>query len=139
MTDASEQLDRLQTALFASGDVVYDWDLIDDAITWVGRTDALFGGSLSVATGDAFSERVYTEDVASRAKAMAAHFATRDIFDCDYRVRGLGGDCFGIVLSRCPPENLALAAEKILSAVREQPFDTPSGPIHVTASAGGMP
>ena len=44
MVDSSEQLDRLQTALFASGDVVYDWDLIDDLITWVGRTEALFGG-----------------------------------------------------------------------------------------------
>jgi diguanylate cyclase (GGDEF)-like protein len=261
MVDASEQLDRLQTALFASGDVVYDWDLIDDSVTWVGRTDALFGGAINVATGDAFSERVYTEDIAARAKAMAAHFSTRDIFDCDYRVRGiggkltwvhdrgtayfiegrpvrmtgtlriitarkqreseleylanydqltghfnrprlkaalehalasssryaapgaflvigidklgpindayssatadaiilgvgqrldrclraadiigrLGGDCFGIVLSRCPPENIALAAEKILAAVREQPFDTPSGPIHVTVSIGGIP
>jgi PAS domain-containing protein len=91
MVDASEQLDRLQTALFASGDVVYDWDLIDDSVTWVGRTDALFGGAINVATGDAFSERVYTEDIAARAKAMAAHFSTRDIFDCDYRVRGIGG------------------------------------------------
>ena len=51
MADGTEQLDRLQTALFAAGDVVYDWDLIDDAITWVGRTDALFGGSIAVATG----------------------------------------------------------------------------------------
>ena len=260
MVDSSEQLDRLQTALFASGDVVYDWDLIDDSITWVGRTEALFGGTLSIATGDAFNERVYTEDVAARAKAMTAHFSTRESFDCDYRLRGiggtltwvhdrgtayfiegrparmigtlrvvtarkkreseleylanydqltghfnrprlkaaleyaltasaryaapgaylvvgidklgpvsdaygsaaadalilgvgqrldrclraadvigrLGGDCFGIVLSRCPPENIALAAEKILSAVREQPFDTPNGPIHVTASIGGI-
>ena len=91
MVDSSEQLDRLQTALFASGDVVYDWDLIDDSITWVGRTEALFGGDLSVATGDAFNERVYTEDVATRARAMTAHFSTRDSFDCDYRLRGVGG------------------------------------------------
>ena len=43
------------------------------------------------------------------------------------------------MLSRCPAERYALAADKILSAVREQPFDTPSGPIHVTASVGGIP
>ena len=91
MVDVSEQLDRLQTALLASGDVVYDWDLIDDTITWVGRTDALFGDAIQVPSGEAFNDRVYTEDVAARAKAMTAHFSTREGFDCDYRLRGVGG------------------------------------------------
>ncbi len=92
MVDVSEQLDRLQTALLASGDVVYDWDLIDDTITWVGRTDALFGDAIQVPSGEAFNDRVYTEDVAARAKAMTAHFSTREGFDCDYRLRGVGGN-----------------------------------------------
>lgn len=261
MSDGTEQLNRLHSALFASGDVVYDWDLIDDTITWVGRVESVFGGPIDVSSGEAFSERIYTEDVAARAKAMSAHFATRENFDCEYRLRGmggkltwvhdrgaayfiegrparmigtlrivtarkqreseleylanydqltghfnrsrlkaalehalagsarysapgaylvagidklgpvneaygsetgdaiilgvgqrldrclraadvigrLGGDRFGIVLSRCPAEHVPLAADKILNIIRDAPFDTPNGPIHVTVSIGGIP
>lgn len=50
----------------------------------------------------------------------------------------LGGDRFGIVLSQCPPDHIALAAEKIVNAIREAPLDTPHGPVHVTVSVGAV-
>jgi diguanylate cyclase (GGDEF)-like protein len=221
----------------------------------------MFGGPVDVSSGEAFNERIYTEDVAARAKAMSIHFGTRESFDCEYRLRGmggkltwvhdrgtayfiegrparmigtlrvitarkqreteleylanydqltghfnrsrlkaalehaltgstryaapgaylvvgidklgpineaygsetadaiilglgqrldrclraadvigrLGGDRFGIVLSRCPADHVPVAADKILNIVREAPFDTPNGPIHVTVSIGGVP
>jgi diguanylate cyclase (GGDEF)-like protein/PAS domain S-box-containing protein len=48
----------------------------------------------------------------------------------------LGGDRFGIVLSHCPEENIAAAAEKILASVSATPVPTARGPIYATASIG---
>ena len=50
----------------------------------------------------------------------------------------LGGDRFGIVLSHCPSEDLAVAADKVLSAVRQAKIETPSGVVHLTVSVGGV-
>jgi len=51
----------------------------------------------------------------------------------------LDGDRFGIVLAPCPEGDMPAAAERILRAVSQGPIDTPNGPIHVTASVGGVP
>ena len=48
----------------------------------------------------------------------------------------LGGDRFGIVLSHCPPDGIAAAAEKILAAVNSAPVQTLRGPIYATVSIG---
>jgi diguanylate cyclase (GGDEF)-like protein len=49
----------------------------------------------------------------------------------------VAGDRFGIVLANCPEEHVAIAAEKILSAVSHAPIMTASGPVYVTVSIGG--
>ena len=49
----------------------------------------------------------------------------------------VGGDRFGIVLTNCPEEGVAIAAEKILSRMSEVPIATPAGPIYATVSIGG--
>ncbi|HZT88347.1 MAG TPA: GGDEF and EAL domain-containing protein [Stellaceae bacterium] len=48
----------------------------------------------------------------------------------------LGGDRFGIVLSHCAPEHVAVAAEKILCAVNSAPIETERGPVYATVSIG---
>ena len=48
----------------------------------------------------------------------------------------VGGDRFGIVLAHCPEGDLAIAAEKILEAMRAEPFATAAGPVRVTVSVG---
>ena len=48
----------------------------------------------------------------------------------------VGGDRFGIVLTNCPEESVAVAAEKILSRVSQVPIETPAGPIYATVSIG---
>jgi diguanylate cyclase (GGDEF)-like protein len=50
----------------------------------------------------------------------------------------IGADRFGVVLNNCSPEQLTLAAERILNSVRGQPIMTPQTPVHVTVSVGGI-
>jgi diguanylate cyclase (GGDEF)-like protein/PAS domain S-box-containing protein len=48
----------------------------------------------------------------------------------------LGGDRFGVVLSHCPADGIAAAAEKILAEVNATPFPTCRGPVYATVSIG---
>jgi diguanylate cyclase (GGDEF)-like protein len=48
----------------------------------------------------------------------------------------MGGDRFGIVLAPCPEPNIAIVADKIITAVNQMPIDTGAGPIYVTVSIG---
>lgn len=50
----------------------------------------------------------------------------------------VGSDIFGVVLPHCPEEHMPGAAEKLLAVVRTDPVASPSGPIHVTVSVGGI-
>src|SRR5260370_34547657 len=50
----------------------------------------------------------------------------------------LGGDRFGIVLSHCPPDNIAAVAEKVLAEVNSTPVTTSRGPVYATVSIGGV-
>jgi predicted signal transduction protein with EAL and GGDEF domain len=50
----------------------------------------------------------------------------------------MGGDVFGVVLSHCPETGMRTVAEKILRVFRDYPIHTPSGPMHVTVSIGGV-
>ena len=50
----------------------------------------------------------------------------------------LSGDCFGVVLGKCPEGELPAAAEKILEVARNTEVGTPAGPIHVTVSIGAV-
>jgi len=48
----------------------------------------------------------------------------------------VGGDRFGIVLANCAEEHVAIAAEKILTAISHSPIMTAAGPVYVTVSIG---
>ena len=48
----------------------------------------------------------------------------------------VGDDRFGIALANCPEEHVAIAAEKILAAVRHVPIMTAAGPVCATVSIG---
>ena len=50
----------------------------------------------------------------------------------------LGGDRFGIVLTRCPEADLPRVCEKTLEVARNTVVETPLGPIHVTCSVGAV-
>jgi diguanylate cyclase (GGDEF)-like protein len=50
----------------------------------------------------------------------------------------VGTNRFGIVISDCSEADFDAVAEKILALVNREPVITPSGPLHVTASIGGV-
>jgi diguanylate cyclase (GGDEF)-like protein len=48
----------------------------------------------------------------------------------------IGADRFGIVLAECPEDHIAVAAERILIAINQEPVRTASGPVYATVSLG---
>jgi len=50
----------------------------------------------------------------------------------------LSGNKFGVVLRNCTPADLTAAAERLLSAAREDVIETAAGPVAVTVTIGGI-
>ena len=48
------------------------------------------------------------------------------------------GNKFGLVLRDCTPDDMAIAAERLLASVRDEMVPTKSGPIAVTVTIGGV-
>ncbi|HYH17397.1 MAG TPA: EAL domain-containing protein [Azospirillum sp.] len=78
--EASARDAVMVTALAASGDVAYDWDLTSDAVVWAGDAPP-------AATGAAWRALVHPDDRARRDAALVAHRPGGAPFDCDYRLR----------------------------------------------------
>jgi diguanylate cyclase (GGDEF)-like protein len=56
----------------------------------------------------------------------------------DDRLGRFSGNKFGAVLKTCTPEELSVAAERLLVAVRDEPMETSAGPVAVTVTIGGV-
>ena len=54
------------------------------------------------------------------------------------RLGRISGNKFGIILTRCAPDELAVAAERLLASVRDETFATDAGPVAVTLTIGGV-
>ncbi len=48
------------------------------------------------------------------------------------------GNKFGIILKNCSPDELTVAAERLLAGVRDDIVQTPAGPVAVTVTIGGV-
>ena len=48
------------------------------------------------------------------------------------------GNKFGLVLRDCTPDDMAIAAERLLASVRDEMVPTSAGPIAVTVTIGGV-
>ncbi|WP_340115942.1 EAL domain-containing protein [Pelagibius sp. 7325] len=92
--DCLQALTRLETALRASGDVVYEWDLATDQLVFTGDVTSLFsaGGSDAPQTGEALQARINPEDVPRRRRALSDHFAGASAYDCEFRLRTRQGE-----------------------------------------------
>jgi diguanylate cyclase (GGDEF)-like protein len=74
-----------------------------------------------------------TEDViAEVAKRIRARLRGKDHFG------RFAGNKFGIVLTSCTPDELAIAAERLLTGVRDEPIVTTAGHAAVTVTIGGV-
>ena len=79
----------LLSALAASGDVVYAWNLTDDTFEFFGDTGPLCGPA-AISDGGALRARIHADDVpqhpATNARVVGRHF------DCEYRLRRDDGE-----------------------------------------------
>lgn len=84
----------LSSALKATGDLAYFWNLVDDQVTWVGDVFSIFGAGepTSNADGEAFNERINIEDLSKRLMSLSRHLQTGAPYDCEYRVRREDGE-----------------------------------------------
>lgn len=94
MTDAAAELKRLRAALAASGEVAYHWDLVTDRIVFVGDGASEFGRPDNAGewTGKTFAGRINPEDLVARLDMLARHQRDGETYDCEYRIRGAGGE-----------------------------------------------
>lgn len=82
------------TALAATGDVVYELDLISGQVVWHGNTHGLFGmlpNAPSLADTRKFYQLIHSNDLSLRINAIESHISTGAPYDCEYRIRRADG------------------------------------------------
>jgi diguanylate cyclase (GGDEF)-like protein len=73
------------------------------------------------------------EDVIAQvAKRIRARLRGKD------HLGRFSGNKFGVILTQCTPDELSVAAERLLAGVRDETITTPAGPVAVTVTIGGV-
>lgn len=86
------ELRRWRTALEASGDLAYEWDLATGAIRWIGDPTDFFGSEAEAPpSGEALNRRLHPDDLERRMRRLGDHIAGLADYDCDFRLRGPDG------------------------------------------------
>ena len=75
---------------------------------------------------------VAEELIAQVAKRLRARMRGKD------HLGRISGNKFGLVLTSCTPDEMTVAAERLLAGVREEPLATSAGPVAVTVTVGGV-
>ncbi|KIZ41137.1 MULTISPECIES: bifunctional diguanylate cyclase/phosphodiesterase [Rhodopseudomonas] len=81
---------------------------------------------------DAFGFDVADEVICEVAKRIRARLRAGD------QLGRFSGNKFGLVLKNCTADDMNIAAERFLSAIRNEIVPTKSGPVSVTASIGAV-
>ncbi|MFL9826200.1 EAL domain-containing protein [Rhodoplanes sp. SY1] len=81
---------------------------------------------------EAYGYEVADEVVAAVAKRLRARMRGGD------HLGRFSGNKFGIILKQCTPDDIKVAAERLLAGVRDGVVQTKAGPVAVTASVGGV-
>ncbi|MBI4366896.1 MAG: diguanylate cyclase, partial [Deltaproteobacteria bacterium] len=85
-------------------------------------------GRLNEAYGFDTAEAV----IAQVAKRIRARLRAKD------HLGRFSGNKFGVVLTSCTPDELTVAAERLLAGVRDETIVTPAGPVAATVTIGGV-
>lgn len=75
---------------------------------------------------------VAEEVIAQVAKRLRARLRGKD------HLGRISGNKFGLVLTACTPDEMSVAAERLLAGVREELLVTSAGPVAVTVTVGGV-
>jgi diguanylate cyclase (GGDEF)-like protein/PAS domain S-box-containing protein len=81
---------------------------------------------------EAYGFDVAEDVIAKVAKRIRARLRSKD------HLGRFSGNKFGVVLTRCTAEELAIAAERLIAGVRDETIATPVGPVAVTITIGGV-
>lgn len=81
---------------------------------------------------DSYGFDITEEVIAQVAKRIRARVRGKDYFG------RISGNKFAVVLTKCTPDELSVAAERLLSGVRDEPVVTSAGPVAVTITIGGV-
>jgi diguanylate cyclase (GGDEF)-like protein len=106
---------------------------LDDAVKFRGSCGFLLVaidhlGRLNEAYGFEMTEEV----IAQVAKRIRARLRAKD------HLGRFSGNKFGVVLTSCTPDELTVAAERLLAGVRDETIPTSAGPVAVTVTIGGV-
>lgn len=81
---------------------------------------------------DAYGFEVTENVIAEVGKRIRARVRGKDYFG------RISGNKFAVVLTSCTPDELSVAAERLLAGVREEPIATSAGSVAVTITIGGI-
>jgi len=81
---------------------------------------------------EAYGFDITEEVIAQVAKRIRARLRGKD------HLGRFSGNKFGAILTRCSPDELQVAADRLLSGVRDEPIMTAAGPVAVTVTIGGI-
>jgi diguanylate cyclase (GGDEF)-like protein len=81
---------------------------------------------------DSYGFDITEEAIAQVGKRIRALLRGKD------HLGRFSGNKFGVVLTQCTPDELAVAAERLLGGVRDEIITTAAGPVAVTVTIGGV-
>ncbi len=108
-------------------------DTIDEAIRFRSSCGFLLVGIDNLAhVNESFGFEAADEVIAAIAKRLHSRMRGKDTLG------RYSGNKFGLVLRDCTPDDMAIAAERMLASVRDEMVPTASGQIAVTVTIGGV-
>ena len=108
-------------------------DAIDEALRFRSSCGFLLIGIDNLARiNDSFGFDVADQLIAAVAKRLRSRMRGKDTLG------RFSGNKFGLVLRDCTPDDMAIAAERLLGGVRDEMVPTSAGPIAVTVTIGGV-
>jgi diguanylate cyclase (GGDEF)-like protein len=108
-------------------------DTIEDVLRFRSSCGFLLVGIDHLARiNEAYGFDVADEVIRAVAKRLRARMRGKDTLG------RVSGNKFGLVLRDCTPDDMAIAAERLLTGIREETVPTAAGPIAVTVSIGGV-
>jgi diguanylate cyclase (GGDEF)-like protein len=81
---------------------------------------------------EAYGFDVADEVIAAVAKRMHSQLRGKDHFG------RVSGNKFGIVLNNCTPDDLLIAADRLVAGIRNEVMQTSAGPVAATVTIGGL-
>ena len=108
-------------------------DTIEDAIRFRSSCGFLLVGVDNLArVNESYGFDIADQVIAEVGKRLHGRMRGKDTLG------RFSGSKFGLVLRDCTPDDLAIAAERMLATVRETLVPTTAGPIAITATIGGV-